>query len=59
MAQKHDFQVWLECVDTSGNVGIYLEDGEVKTVNDEPLDKPPILAVPPSKKKASKKKVSK
>jgi DNA repair exonuclease SbcCD ATPase subunit len=57
MAQKHDFQVWLECVDTSGNVGIYLEDGEVKAVNDEPLDK--VTTTTPAKKKASKKKVSK
>jgi hypothetical protein len=35
MAVKHDFQVWIEEVDTTGKIGIYLEDGEVKTVNEE------------------------
>jgi len=55
MAQEKDFQVWLECVDTSGEVGIYLEDGEVKTVNDEPLDKPPVLTATANKKASAKK----
>jgi DNA repair exonuclease SbcCD ATPase subunit len=58
MAHKHDFQVWIETVSETGTVGIYLEDGEVKAVNDEPLDKPPMLAAAPAKKKASKKKAS-
>jgi hypothetical protein len=41
MAEAHDFQVWIECVSTTGKVGIYLEDGEVKAVNeDEPPAKP-------------------
>lgn len=31
MAKDNDFQVWIELVDESGKVGIYLEDGEVKT----------------------------
>jgi hypothetical protein len=35
MAEEHDFQVWIECVSTTGKVGIYLEDGEVKAVNEE------------------------
>lgn len=29
-AKEHDFQVWIERVDSSGEVGIYIEDGEVK-----------------------------
>jgi len=30
MAEKNDVQVWIERVDSSGRVGIVLEDGEVK-----------------------------
>jgi hypothetical protein len=30
MADADDFQIWIERVDTSGKVGIYLEDGEVR-----------------------------
>jgi len=33
MAAREDFQVWIERVDTTGRVGIVLEDGEVKTIN--------------------------
>lgn len=33
MAEEGDYQVWIEQVDTSGKVGIYLEDGEVKAAN--------------------------
>jgi DNA repair exonuclease SbcCD ATPase subunit len=40
MSQEHDFQVFIEVVDTSGKVGVYLEDGEVKAVNPEPEPKP-------------------
>lgn len=29
-AKAQDFQLWLEYVDTSGEIGIYIEDGEVK-----------------------------
>lgn len=29
MAEKADFQVWIECVDESGKVGIVIEDGSV------------------------------
>jgi hypothetical protein len=39
MAYEHDFQVWIETVSETGNVGFYMEDGEIKTVNDEPLDR--------------------
>jgi phage FluMu protein gp41 len=40
MALEHDFQVFMEVVDTSGKVGIYIEDGEVARVNPEPEPKP-------------------
>jgi len=30
MAEKNDFQVWLEVVDDTGKVGIYIEDGSIK-----------------------------
>lgn len=32
MARDKDYQVWVEIVDESGQVGIYIEDGEVKNV---------------------------
>lgn len=36
MAEEMDFYVWMARVDTSGKLGIYLEDGEVKAINEEP-----------------------
>lgn len=33
MAEKNDYQVWIEQVDSSGTVGIFIEDGEVKADN--------------------------
>jgi len=36
MCIDQDFQLFLEVVDESGDVGVYLEEGEVKAVNDEP-----------------------
>ena len=30
MAKEKDYQIWMECVDESGKVGVYIEDGEVK-----------------------------
>ncbi len=30
MANENDYQVWVEMVDASGKVGIYIENGEVK-----------------------------
>lgn len=33
MAVDKDYQIWIECVDGSGEVGIVMEDGQVKTVN--------------------------
>jgi energy-coupling factor transporter ATP-binding protein EcfA2 len=56
MSVTENFQLFIEVVDTSGKVGVYLEDGEVKAVNDEPE---PQFAAPketaPAKKKAAKK----
>ncbi len=34
IAKDGDFQVWIECVDSSGKVGFYIEDGEVAAVNE-------------------------
>ena len=51
MAHEHDFQVFVEVVDTSGKVGVYLEDGEVKAVNPEPEPKATKAKRAPSKKK--------
>lgn len=33
VAQDKDFQIWIEMVEESGQVGIYIEDGEVRSVN--------------------------
>jgi len=33
MATSEDFQVWIERVDSSGKVGFYIEEGEVKADN--------------------------
>lgn len=33
MAEEHDMQVWIECVDETGEVGIVIEDGEVIAEN--------------------------
>lgn len=30
MAEEKDYQVWIECVDSSGKVGVVIEDGTVK-----------------------------
>jgi hypothetical protein len=33
MAAEHDFQVWCVSVNSSGTVGIYIEDGEIVSTN--------------------------
>ena len=33
MAKEEDWQIWVESVDESGKVGIYIENGEVKSIN--------------------------
>lgn len=35
MAEENDFQIWVAKVDSSGKVGIFLEDGEIKAENEE------------------------
>lgn len=39
MAEQMDFYVWMAKVDASGKVGIFLEDGEVKAINETPPKK--------------------
>lgn len=53
LAREHDFQYLMEIVDTSGKVGIYLEDGAVKAVNSEPAEEP-VSAAATRKKKGAK-----
>ncbi len=38
LAQENDYQIWIETVDESGKVGVYIEDGEVKTMAEEPAE---------------------
>lgn len=33
MATEADYQVWLEKVDSTGKVGVYIEDGQVKAID--------------------------
>lgn len=33
MAKEKDFQIWIEKVDDTGKMGIYIEDGEIKSIN--------------------------
>jgi DNA repair exonuclease SbcCD ATPase subunit len=56
MAERSEFQVWLELVDTSGKVGVYLEDGEIAAIDGEvrePLQLKPTLA--PARRRPTKK----
>ncbi len=50
MAHEHGYQILMEVVDTSGKVGIFMEDGAIKTVNAEPEP-----AAPAAAKKATRK----
>jgi hypothetical protein len=34
MAEEMDFYVWMAKVDSTGKIGIYIEDGEIKAVNE-------------------------
>ena len=34
MAEERDYQIWIERVDSSGKVGIVIQDGEVVAVNE-------------------------
>ena len=46
LAEKYDLQVWLEQVDETGEVGVYIEDGMVQKIEGKPV------AQIPSKSKA-------
>lgn len=35
LAEERDYQIWLERVDSSGKVGIFMEDGEVSSRTDD------------------------
>lgn len=34
IAKNGDFQVWIECVDDSGKMGFYIEDGKIAATNE-------------------------
>lgn len=54
MAAEHDFQLWVEAVDTSGKVGIVLEAGAVVSIDGEEAPEPePIGAARRRKKSAA------
>lgn len=54
MAAAHDFQLWVESVDTSGTVGFVLEDGAVVAIDGEAAPEPEEIAKPRRRaKKAS------
>jgi len=58
MAQEHGYQIFAEVVDETGKVGIYLEDGEVKAINNpepEPAPATPAKKATPRKKKETAK----
>ncbi|WP_162987015.1 AAA family ATPase [Sphingomonas paeninsulae] len=50
MALEHNFQFWVEAVDTSGKVGIVMEDGAVRSVDGEEAPE----ATPIEKKRKAK-----
>jgi len=35
MAREFGYQIWAEEVDESGNVGFYIEEGEIKAENED------------------------
>ena len=45
MADAHNMQVWIERVDTSGKVGIVLEDGAVTSIDGVPVEQQEAVAV--------------
>lgn len=52
LAEQNDFQLWVEAVDTSGKVGIVLEDGAVVSIDGEAPPEPEEIAKP--KRRAKK-----
>lgn len=41
MAQEQDFQVWIERVDSSGKLGVFIQEGEVAADNQAPAEPAP------------------
>lgn len=39
LAKEFDFQIWIEKVDDTGKVGVYIEDGEIKSIEGNELPK--------------------
>ena len=40
MAEEHDFQVWVERVDSSGKMGVFIQEGEIIADNQAPAETP-------------------
>jgi len=40
MAEEHDFQVWIERVDSTGKVGVFIQEGEIIADNQMHTDQP-------------------
>ena len=38
MAEEHDFQVWIERVDSSGKMGVFIQEGEIVADNQIPAE---------------------
>ncbi len=56
LAEANDFQLWVEAVDTSGKVGIVLEDGAVVSIDGEPAPEPE--AIEKVKRRAKKPEIT-
>jgi len=41
MADKRDFQLWIEQQDETGRVGVYIQDGEVVSIDGNPVEATP------------------
>lgn len=59
MAADNEFQIWMELVDQTGKVGVYLVDGEIAAIDGVEAPKPKLTApLGPPRKKAAKTKDS-
>ena len=38
MAEEHDFQVWIERVDSTGKMGVFIQEGEIVADNQAPAE---------------------
>lgn len=55
MAESNDFQVWMELVDVSGKVGVYLEDGEIASIDGEVREPLKLKPLAPARRRPTKK----